>query len=105
MAAAPESQSLRRVAESARYQQLVRERSRFSWTLTGIMLAVFFGYILLIAFAPHILAQRISGATTLGIPVGIGVIVVGIILTGIYVHRANTRFDPLIREIAEESRR
>jgi len=105
MAAAPESQSLRRVAESARYQQLVRERSRFSWTLTGIMLAVFFGYILLIAFAPHILAQRISGATTLGIPVGIGVIVVGIILTGIYVHRANTRFDPLIREIAKESRR
>ena len=96
---------LLRVARSARYQELVRERSRFSWTLTAIMLAIFFGYILLIAFAPDLLAQRISRTTTLGIPLGIGVIISGIVLTGIYVHRANTRFDPMIREIVEDSRR
>lgn len=102
---AAEPASLAEIAQTPRYQQLVRERSRFSWTLTGIMLAVFFGYILLIAFAPEILAQRISGTTTLGIPIGIGVIVCGILLTGIYVHRANSRFDPMIREIVEESRR
>ena len=105
MAAAPEPVSLTEIAKSPRYQQLVRERSRFSWILTGIMLAIFFGYILLIAFAPEILARRISGTTTLGIPVGVGVILCGILLTGIYVHRANRRFDPMIREIVEESRR
>lgn len=91
------------VAQSPRYRQLVRERSRFAWTLTAIMLAVFFGYILLIAFAPQVLAQRISGATTLGIPVGLGVILIGILLTGIYVHRANRRYDPLIAEILREA--
>jgi uncharacterized membrane protein (DUF485 family) len=100
-----EPASLLEIAQSPRYLELVRERSRFAWILTGIMLAVFFGYILLIAFAPEVLAQRISRTTTLGIPVGIGVILIGIMLTGIYVHRANTRFDPMIRAIVEESGR
>ena len=101
---AADTVSLLQVARNPRYRQLVRERSRFSWTLTAIMLAIFFGYVLLIAFAPQVLALRISGTTTLGIPIGIGVILCGILLTGIYVHRANSRFDPMIREIVEESR-
>ena len=95
--------ALRRVALSPRYRQLVRERSRFSWMLTVVILAIFFGYMLLIAFAPGLLARPIGdGATTLGIPLGIGVILSGIVLTGIYVHRANSRLDPLIRQIVEE---
>ena len=105
-APAPDAEDavLLKVAQTARYRELVRERSRFSWSLTIVMLVIFFGYILLIAFAPQILALRISRITTLGIPIGIGVIVSGIVLTGIYVHRANSRFDPMIREIVEESR-
>ena len=95
--------SLRGLADDPRYRQLVRDRSRFSWTLTAIMLLIFFGYILLIAFAPQILARPIGGgATTLGIPVGIGVIVAGIVLTAIYVRGANTRCDPVIAEIRRE---
>lgn len=98
--------ALRQVAASQRYRQLIRERSRFSWMMTALMLVVFFGYILLIAFAPGMLARPIGeGATTLGIPLGIGVILFGIVLTGVYVHRANSRFDPLIRQIVEEEKR
>ena len=84
------------------YLRLLRERSRFSWTLTAIMLVIFFGYILLIAFNRDWLAQPIGGGTTtLGIPIGIGVILAGIALTAVYVHRANSRFDPLIKDIVE----
>jgi uncharacterized membrane protein (DUF485 family) len=104
-----EDSPMRSAAELAndhRYISLVRERSRFEWTLTAIMLAVFFGYILLIAFCRDWLAQPIGdGATTLGIPLGIGVILVGILLTGIYVHRANSRFDPMVRALLEEQDR
>ncbi|WP_294013741.1 DUF485 domain-containing protein [Sphingomonas sp.] len=101
-----EPDPLLEVANNPRYQQLVRERSRFSWTLTIIMLVIFFGYMLLIAFAPELLGRRIGGGTTtIGIPIGIGVILSGILLTGIYVHRANSRFDPLIAEVVEESER
>ena len=92
------------IAEDPRYVALVRERSRFAWTLTAIMLVIFFGYILLIAFAPELLARPIGGGTTtLGIPIGIGVIVSGIVLTAVYVHRANSRFDAMTDEIVREA--
>jgi len=86
-----------------RLQSLVNRRSRFSWALSIIMLAIYFGYILLIAFRRDILAQPIGdGVTTLGIPLGIGVILAGIALTGIYVRRANREFDPELEALRQE---
>lgn len=92
------------VARSARFQSLVQERSRFTWALTLATLAIYFGFILLVAFNREFLAQPIGDrTTTLGIPLGIGVIVAGVALTGIYVRRANRRFDELTREIRKEA--
>lgn len=94
---------LRAVANDPRYQVFVARRARFEWTLTAIMMVVFFGYILLIAFDKAFLARPIGdGTTTLGIPIGLGVIVAGIVLTGIYVQRANRDFDPAVRAIRED---
>lgn len=91
------------IAEDERYLRLVRRRSRFGWLLTVIMLLIYFGYILLIAFRKDLLAQPIGdGITSIGIPVGIGVIFAGIVLTGIYVRRANREFDPLVEAIRKE---
>lgn len=85
------------------YQKLVRTRSRYSWTMTLIMLVVYFGYILLVAFNKDFLAQPVgSGVTTLSIPVGIGVIVFTVVLTGIYVRRANSEFDKMTDKIVKE---
>ena len=100
------SARLRQVAEDPVYRALVARRSRLAWTLTMIMLVVFFGYILLIAFDPALLGRRIAGrATTLGIPLGLAVILVGIVLTGVYVRIANRSFDPLLRALREEEDR
>ena len=90
---------------SPRFQSLVRERARLAWRLTGAMLAIFFGFILLVAFGRGFLGQPVAtGWTmTIGIPIGLGVIVSGIALTAIYVRRANHRFDQLTREIREEA--
>ena len=102
----PNARVLRACGADPRYALLVRRRSRFGWLLTAIMLAVFFAYILLIAFDKALLARPIFGGTTsLGIPVGIGVIIIGIALTGIYVRRANREFDPLQRAIVEDASR
>lgn len=96
--------SLRRVAADPRYQDLVARRGRFTWLLTAIMLVVFFGYILLIAFRKDLLARPIGdGTTTWGIPIGLGVILIGIVLTGIYVRRANREFDPIVRSIRQDA--
>ena len=105
MAASEAEQKLEASAQIRRhpaYQTLVRRRSRFAWTLTAIMLVVYFGYIGLIAFDKAFLAQPIGpGVMSLGIPVGVGIILFTIALTGIYVARANSEFDRLTREIVD----
>lgn len=93
-----------RIAADPRYQDLLKRRSRFTWLLSSIMLVAFFSYILLIAFDKPFLAQPIgNGTTSLGIPIGLGLILLGILLTGIYVRRANREFDPMVAAIREEA--
>jgi len=92
-----------RVKDDRRFRELVAKRTRFAWALAAAMLVIYFGFIFIIAFAPKILGTPIgSGVTTIGIPLGLFVIVSAFVLTGIYVHRANTEFDPLTREIIED---
>lgn len=87
-----------------RYQELVKSRKRFAWILTIAILAIYYGFILTIAFAPQILGTPLwAGATTtIGIPIGVVIIISAFILTGIYVARANGRYDALTKEIREE---
>ena len=85
-----------------RYQQLVRRRGRFTWTLSIVMLVAYFGYIALVAFDKSLLARPIGGGvTSLGIPVGVGLILLAILLTGLYVRRANREYDPLVRALRD----
>ena len=85
------------------YRALVRRRRRLAWTLTAIMLAAYFGYVLLIAFNREWLATPIGGGvTTIGIPIGLGLILLGIALTAIYVRRANHEFDARLAAILKD---
>ena len=86
------------------FQILVKRRKRFSLLLTAIVLTIYFGFILTIAYAPSIFAKLISddGVTTLGIPVGIGVIVISFVLTGIYVKKANHEFDAILNRLKDD---
>ncbi|HYE48488.1 MAG TPA: DUF485 domain-containing protein [Azospirillaceae bacterium] len=89
-----------RVRAHPAYRALVRKRRRLAWTLTAIMCAAYFGYILLIAFDKPLLATPIAGgATTLGIPIGFGLILLGIALTAFYVRVANRDHDALLAEL------
>ena len=66
------------------------------------MLVVYYGYILLIAFNKDLLSARIgSGVMTWGIPIGFGVIIFTIVVTAIYVRRANSEFDALSDQIKQ----
>ena len=97
------SQDYNQVLRSPRFQELVRERTRFAWTLSIVMLVIYFGFILLVAFAKPLLATKIGdGVTSLGIILGLGVIVSAFVLTGIYVQRANSRFDEMTRHLTRE---
>src|SRR3954462_2534582 len=102
---APTVSSPTALTEDPRYQRLLRRRGRLGWVFTRVILVTYFGFILLVAFAKPLLAQPIAGgATTLGIPLGLGVIVVALVLTGVYVWRANTVFDPEVAALVAEVR-
>ena len=92
-----------RILDNPKFQELVRSRSRFAWTLAGIMLAIYLAFIFLVAFAHDLMATRIGGGvTTVGIVLGLVVIVAAFLLTGLYVQRANGRFDALTRDLQRE---
>jgi uncharacterized membrane protein (DUF485 family) len=92
-----------RIRANPKYLELRRQRNVFGWSLTLAMLVVYYGYIALIAFNKPFLSQPLgTGVTTIGVPIGMAVIVFTIVITGIYVRRANGRFDALTRAILEE---
>ena len=93
-----------KISNNPKYQELKAKRNRFGWTLAIIMLIVYYGYIARIAFNTAFLAQPIgNGVTTLGIPLGMGVIIFTIIITVIYVRRANTEYDAVTQEILKDA--
>lgn len=99
------AQGYEAIQRNPKYQQLVKQRSSFGWMLTIIMLAIYFGFILLIGYQPKFLGIPIGNSVmTIGLPIGLFVIVSAFVLVGIYVQRANSTYDSLIRAIVEESR-
>jgi uncharacterized membrane protein (DUF485 family) len=91
-----------RILNDPRYQELKAKRSRFGWWLTLAMMIVYYGFILLVAFDKPFLATRLgTGVTTIGMPIGLGVILFTVLITGIYVRRANSEYDTLTEQIAQ----
>ena len=95
---------VQKIQSHPKYLELRTKRNRLGIFLTALMLIVYYGYIALIAFDKKFLAQPIgTGVTTLGIPIGMGVIIFTIVITGIYVRRANGEFDTLTKEILKDA--
>ncbi|WP_205502717.1 DUF485 domain-containing protein [Rufibacter psychrotolerans] len=87
------------VLESSDFKKLVKQRWSVSLVLTFTMLAVYFGFLLLVAFNKEVLATRIGEYTTLAIPVGLGIILFAWLLTGIYVFWANNKYDSSVENL------
>jgi uncharacterized membrane protein (DUF485 family) len=94
---------LDRIRQDPLFEQLCKSRSRLAWTLSAIVLVIYLGFILLVAFGGSFLASPLveGGVTTVGILIGVGVILCAIVLTAIYVWKANTTFDDLTRKLLE----
>ena len=77
-----EDDLVKRITSNPTYQELKSKRCSFGWWL--------------------LLSQKIgSGVTTLGMPLGVAVIVFTIIITWIYIRRANSEFDALTDKIVK----
>ena len=93
-----------KIRSHPKYEALRGRRNRLGWMLAILMLVVYYGYIALIAFNKAFLAQPLgAGVTSIGIPIGMGVIVFTIVITGIYVRRANSEYDALTKDILKDA--
>ena len=93
---------VQRIARNPKYQELKAKRTSYGWWLTLAMMVVYYGFILLVAFNKPFLSQRLGeGVMTVGVPIGFGVIVFTILITAIYVKRANKEFDDLTAEVTK----
>lgn len=87
------------------FQGLVRKKWSVSLSMTALMLVIYFGFILLLAFNKQVLAQKIGEHMTLGMPIGLGVILAACVMTGLYVRWANTSYDRSVKSILDHMKR
>jgi uncharacterized membrane protein (DUF485 family) len=99
------SQMYQQMRRNPKFQELVRRRGRFAASLSAVVLAAFFGYILLVAFSPATVARPLypGSSVTVGILMELSMFGGFWILVALYVRRANTEFDALTREIVEDA--
>lgn len=97
----PNTEQIRQLPE---YAALTRARKKIIWPLALITITAYFALILTIAFAPQALGTPIgNGVTSIGIVLGLSVIFLCLLLTGIYVAYANRVLEPLARAIAQKA--
>lgn len=95
----------RRIYRMPQFHALESKRRRFSWLLSGIVCAAYFAFVLVVAFRPSLFGTPLSDATvvTWGMVAGVAIILLSVVLTGVYVFRANREFDTLNRAIIAAS--
>lgn len=98
------SEMYSRIRENPKFKELVAKRERLAWTLTGIVLVLFFGLFLTVAFNPAVLAIKLGDSyVTTGLIIGLAQFIFFWILTAVYVRRANSEFDTLTQDLLRES--
>jgi len=86
------------------YAELTRARKKIVWPLSIVVIAAYFALILAIAFSPASLGAPLgNGVTSIGVALGLGIIVFCMVITGIYVTYANRVIEPLTRAIAQKA--
>ena len=93
------------ILNSPEFKALVARQWSVSAILSIIMLGVYFGFILVLAFNKEMLGGMLSEGLSVGIPVGLFVIVLAWALTGIYVFWANDKFDSAVNAIRQSLKR
>jgi uncharacterized membrane protein (DUF485 family) len=85
--------------EDPDFHDLARRKNAVSAVLTLAMLAIYFGFICLIAFRKDLVGAKLSANVTWGIPLGVGTILAACALTGAYVAWANRKYDPMVEAL------
>lgn len=98
------SENLASRIDMEKFRTLMASRKRIAVFLSILMLAIYYGFILVLAFGKEMFAIPLSGHVTLWLPIGIGVILTAWVLTGVYVFWANGRYDRMVNQVKDTLR-
>jgi uncharacterized membrane protein (DUF485 family) len=90
-----------RVWQSAEFRDLRRRYRRFVIPVTVVSLLWYFLYVFLAAYAPDFMGQKIVGAITVGLIMGLLQFVTTFGVTTLYVRYAGRVLDPVAARIRE----
>lgn len=93
-----------RVLSNPKFAAMTASRARFSWRLALIVLAVYYAFVFASALAPELMARPLAEGMTfpVGLAAGIVITVFCSLMTGVYVLRANSRYDAMNRDLLNE---
>ncbi|MDI3488976.1 hypothetical protein CGK74_16795 [Thauera propionica] len=91
------------IRRNPRFAELVAKRTRFAGLLAVTVLVIFYGFVLLVAFAPELIGKRLFEGSnlTFGILAGLLQFIFFWVLTLVYVRRANGEFDDINKELVQ----
>lgn len=93
---------IQEVLQSKEFKKLIKKRWAVAFLLTTVMLLAYFGFLLMVAFDKDFFKQKVGEVTTIAIPIGIGLIVLAWVMTGIYTCWANNFYDKEVEEIKKK---
>lgn len=98
-----EDSHVQAVLNNPKFKLLVQKKRTLSWSLSALMLIIYIGFILLVAYAPDFLHSSFNGGViTWGIPLGIGVIVAAFVLCAVYSVIANGEHERLTQDVVND---
>ena len=94
-----------RIRSNPRFAELVSKRQGFATLLSVIVLTIFYGFFMVVAFTPSVIGQRLSEGSyvTVGIAAELFMFIFFWVLTAVYVKRANGDFDDITTEIIRDA--
>ena len=81
------------------FRALTQRHGTFAAALTALMIVLYFGFVLLIAYNKPLMARLITPGLSVGILLGALVIICSWLLTWVYVRWANTHYDSAVDEL------
>lgn len=90
------------ILQSPAFKKLVKNRWNISLAFTVIMLFVYIGFLLVVAYDKEVLKMPLGDSLNLAIVVGLGIIIFSWLITGVYVYWANNYYDAAVSEIKKD---
>ena len=95
---------VRRVLDHPKYRELVHRRTRVSLAFFAVMMVVYAGFIITLAYLPELFSRPIGAGYTMSVGVLAATLVAvsAVLMIAAYVRFSNKYFDPLIEAIVRD---